>query len=77
MEREKRIIHAPQTYTIPQVCYPRVRKHKHKKKPPQRAKFQVIPVPLKYTCIANVFPLYAVTKISLSFFSFYLVAKDD
>ena len=76
MEREKRQIKVPQEYAIGDVCYPRVRRNKPNKKMPPRAQFQVIPAPIKYTCIANSFVLYGVNRIPLSFFLSFFPFHD-
>ena len=64
MEREKRQRKPSKPYEIPKACYPRVHKKKAKKKMPVRAEYQVIPAPMKLSCIATFFPIYAVNRIS-------------
>ena len=78
MEREKTQIYTPQDYMIPKVCDPQGKQKKTRQKKIQKARYQMIPTPMKYTCIANDFALYAVSHIFLSFFFLfmtYLIAK--
>jgi len=59
MEREKRETKPPQAFVIDKVCYPRAKKKQSKRKGPQRAKYQVIPTPMKFSSIPSFFALYA------------------
>jgi len=69
MEREKRQAKPPPVYQIPKQCYPRIQKKKLKKSALKRADFQIIPAPLKFTCIASSFALYGVNTNYFVMFS--------
>ena len=68
MERNKREAKPPEPYIIPPICYPRIRKKKPKKKAPEKARYQMIPYPLKFIYTQKIFCLYAVSSPSIPLF---------